>query len=87
MTLYPEHPLFDKYGTPTPFKQAAHDEFQQLLARHGSAEYLMAKARFRAKLGESVEIAPPERPQPEWMAYTVTLSQLQALQGDASARQ
>ena len=85
LTLYPEHPLFDKYGTPTAFKQAAHAEFQQLLARHGSAEYLMAKARYRAKLGESVEIAPPVRPQPEWMAYTVTLSQLQALQGDAPA--
>jgi len=82
LTLYPEHPLFDKYGTPTPFKQAAHDEFQQLLARHGSADYLMAKARFRAMLGESDEIAPPERPQPEWMAYTVMLSQLQALRGE-----
>jgi hypothetical protein len=84
LTLFPEHPLFDKYGTPMPFKRAAYDAFQQLLARHGSADYLMAKARFRTTLSDLTgsDVAPPAHPEPEWMAYTVMLSQHRALRGD-----
>jgi hypothetical protein len=36
LTLYPEHPRFDKYGEPTPFNNAAHEDFQRLLARYGA---------------------------------------------------
>ena len=85
LTLYPEHPLFDKYGTPTPFKRAAHDAFQELLRCYGAADYLHAKARFRTTLIEPAgsDLAPPARTQPESMAYTVMLSQHRALQGEA----
>ena len=36
LTLYPEHPEYDKYGEPRPFSQTAAAEFGQLLAEFGA---------------------------------------------------
>ncbi len=45
LTLYPEHPVFDKYGRDKAFKQSAYDDFQRLLSEHGSGEYCHEKSR------------------------------------------
>jgi hypothetical protein len=77
LRLYPEHPLYDKYGTPTPFRQPAHDAFQALLARHGHADYVAVKARYLRALvcGPAAAVAAPGRTQPDWTAYAVAMSQ------------
>jgi hypothetical protein len=51
LTLYPEHPLFDKSGNRRPFDRRAYDAFQDLLARHGPADYQAAKNRFSNGIG------------------------------------
>jgi hypothetical protein len=83
LRLYPQHPLNDKYGAPTPFNHTAHEAFQDLLLRFGSAEYLTVKSRFHAGLLErpGMEIALPDRQEPGWTAYAVASCQLRALGG------
>jgi len=89
LTLYPQHPLFDKHGNPTSFNRAAHDDFQGLLARYGDADYLAAKARFSSTV--SGEILPgslrADCPPHEQLAYDVTKNQLPYLHaGGETAR-
>ncbi len=50
LTLYPDHPTYDKLGRGKPFDQAAFDEFQELLNEHGHQDFVTAKARTNAAL-------------------------------------
>lgn len=82
LTLYPDHPLFDKYGIPKPFSRAAYEDFQELLAEYGAPDYRAAKAKFsNAIVGASgPESLKPDRARHEWLAHAVAMSQLPYLQ-------
>lgn len=43
LTLYPAHPARDAEGRERPFDPAIHASYQQLLERHGDADYVAAK--------------------------------------------
>lgn len=50
LSLYPEHPAFDKYGEPRNFSKTAHDKFQDLLVVLGPAGYTSEKNRMNSSL-------------------------------------
>lgn len=81
LRVYPEHPLFDKYGTSRPFRQSAHDAFQRLLWRHGSPDYIAAKARYLQALAADpdADVVAPDSAHPDWIACTIALEQSRAL--------
>ena len=45
LSLYPEHPAFDKYGEARSFQQSIHDRFQKMLAEFGPEGYCLEKSR------------------------------------------
>ncbi len=54
LTLYPEHPVFDKYGQSRKFDVSAYDKFQTLLNEFASEDYCSEKNRIRkAMLNET----------------------------------
>ena len=50
LSLYPEHPVFDKYGEQHAFQESAHNKFQNLLSELGPDGYMLEKNRVKAKM-------------------------------------
>jgi hypothetical protein len=48
LSLYPEHPAFDKYGESRSFNKMAHDKFQNLLGQIGPEGYTGEKSRINS---------------------------------------
>jgi hypothetical protein len=62
LSLYPEHPAFDKYGESRNFSKTAHEKFQDLLKLLGPEGYTREKSRVNSLLstGEEDKMASTE---------------------------
>jgi Family of unknown function (DUF6925) len=77
-TLYPEHPLFDKYGAQKPFKQSAHDHFQGLLSELGAPEYCYEKSRVSKNLVKNPDNRELNAADSHWQGLALRISRMQS---------
>ncbi|MBT7950844.1 MAG: hypothetical protein HN764_04410 [Gammaproteobacteria bacterium] len=78
LTLYPEHPLFDKYGEKKAFKQSAYDEFQILLSNMGAQNYLQEKNRLNRAILENMEMDTIISGDLPWQRHAYKIAKMQA---------
>ncbi|MFT7459222.1 MAG: hypothetical protein ACI909_001899 [Planctomycetota bacterium] len=52
LSLYPQHPAFDKYGDQKNFQRSAHEHFQNLLSEIGDEQYCVEKNRVSSLIKE-----------------------------------
>lgn len=58
LTLYPSHPLFDKYGVARSFNSQDHQHFQNLLKQFGLPEYCLEKSQLNQQQHEKTATKP-----------------------------
>jgi hypothetical protein len=78
LTLYPEHPVFDKYGRPTPFNESAFNEFQKLLNKFGCKSYLDEKIKLSTETASDTDRPETTAELPYWQAHASRIVKLQA---------
>jgi hypothetical protein len=78
LTLYPEHPLFDKYGQKEDFKQSAYDNFQVLLNGMGRQNYLQEKNRLKQAILGNPEMDAIDSGELPWQRHAYQVAKMQA---------
>ena len=77
LTLYPEHPAFDKYGQKRDFKQSAYDNFQKLLKTFGPQNYYQEKSLLKEKILQGAELGKAEQSNSPWQKHAFRILKMQ----------
>jgi len=78
LSLYPEHPVFDKYGEVKLFQRPAYDNFQSLLTDYGFQDYRDEKNRINRELSEGLDTSHVTPGESSWQRRAFRIAKMQA---------